>query len=54
MQDNNFFFLNETNIYAFTVPGMYGKKNLVEVRKQMLPGLFETYIRLLLSIYLCI
>ena len=32
----------ETNIYALTVPGMYGKKNYVGVRNKLLLGSFGT------------
>ena len=34
--------MTETNIYASTVPGMYGKKNKVEVRNKILLGSFGT------------
>ena len=46
MQNNNAFFVNETNIYAFTVPGMYEKKNLVEEIKYC-----SDYLRLLSDCY---
>ena len=34
--------MTETNIYALTVPGMYGKKNLVGVRNKLLLRSFGT------------
>ena len=42
------------NIYAFTVPGVCGKKSKVEVRNKMFLWLYETFLRLLLSKYVCI
>ena len=49
--------MTETNIYALTVPGMYGKKNEVGVRNKLLLGSFGTlsgcyYLFIYLSIHM--